>query len=95
MGLEIFALMLAGSQLAVYGADIGKSIRDKTKGSKVNICSLCILCWISNLRINYLCSRTWRKRKIWLTIVRNKVITVCKIVYTLNYFPSIFLLLDK
>ena len=34
MGLEIFALMLAGSQLVVFGAVIGKSIKDKTKEMK-------------------------------------------------------------
>ena len=42
MGLEIFALVLAGSQLAMYGAVIGKSIRDKTKekiGLKVSLSS--------------------------------------------------------
>ena len=31
MGLEVFALGLVASQLAVYGLVIGKSIRDKMK----------------------------------------------------------------
>ena len=31
MGLEIFAFMLATSQLAIYGLVIGKSLVDKTK----------------------------------------------------------------
>ena len=31
MGLELFALGLLASQLAVYGLVIGKSIRDKMK----------------------------------------------------------------
>ena len=34
MGLELFAIMLAGSQMVMYGLVIGKSIRDKTKAVK-------------------------------------------------------------
>ena len=34
MGLELFAIMLASSQLVMYGIVIGKSIRDKTKSVK-------------------------------------------------------------
>ena len=34
MGLELFALGLVASQLAVYGLVIGKSIRDRLKGQE-------------------------------------------------------------